>query len=85
MGIATECVELLLVYTCERGPLVPQTKIRVMLAERQTLEDIANVLIPTLRARIQACAVSRSPEPCGCLLPGSIWRGLGMRPRRQCS
>ncbi|EDQ92424.1 uncharacterized protein MONBRDRAFT_4967 [Monosiga brevicollis MX1] len=39
-GNATHCVTLIMAFTCERGPQVPQTKIRIMLCEDQLLREI---------------------------------------------
>lgn len=44
-GLPTRCVTLRFVYTCEKGPLVPQTKIRVMLIEPHVLEAIESVRV----------------------------------------
>ena len=42
-GLPTKCISFCFVFTCERGPLVPQTKIRVMLMEASLLKSINSV------------------------------------------
>ena len=40
LGLPTVEQEFILGYTCEKGPMVPQTKIRIMLATPELLEFV---------------------------------------------